>query len=201
MSDTIVPQGYKTCPKCGEVKPITGFPKETTRKDGLYGYCYICSRQWQRENPEEYREAVRRWQQIKSEKARKQFRQWREANPERHRDNTRRGNMRKNDIRWSVPENIEEILFDVQNGYCLYCQCELMNGYHVDHIIPVVSAKILADTYPGHVPSNLCLTCAHCNQSKHSALLEDWLIWKYPDQMDEILQRVERHIEIMREWE
>jgi Asp-tRNA(Asn)/Glu-tRNA(Gln) amidotransferase C subunit len=157
--------------------------------------------QYREVNPEKVREATRQWREANPDKIRETSRRWIEANREKKRETDRRRRARKNAVTYAVPVNIEEILFDVQNGYCLYCQKELLNGYHVDHILPLVLSDLLGEDYPGHIPSNLCLTCIHCNVSKKDALLEDWLTCKYSDQMDEILQRVERHVEIMREWE
>jgi len=33
----------KKCPKCGEVKSLTDFPKDKSRKDGLHPYCKNCT--------------------------------------------------------------------------------------------------------------------------------------------------------------
>lgn len=265
MPDTSIPQGYKRCSKCGEVKAVEEFSKHLVSKDGLRPSCRQCValvdkqyrqnnadkvaealQRWRKNNPEKAREQeIRRFQanpekgrerardwyqanakqareshrrryqanpekkreynrlqyQANPEKARESHRRWCEANPEKGRERARRRLARKNGIIHAVPANIEEILFDVQNGYCLYCQCELLNGYELDHIVPLALVDLLGKDYPGHVPTNLCLACEHCNSSKRHTSLEDWLTRKYPEQVDEILQRVEKHIEIMKEWE
>lgn len=234
-SDTSIPQGYKRCSKCGEVKAVEGFSKDKAKKDGLQSVCKACQvlviRQYRQANLEKERERVRQYRQANPEKAREHNlrsyqanserkreyqRRWREVNPEKARERKRQSYQRNPEnvrqrsrqrrarikgIVHAVPINIESILFDVQNGHCMYCQCELLNGYHLDHIVPLAMADVLGKDYPGHIPTNLCLACEYCNESKHSALLEDWLTWKYPNQVDEILHRVERHIEIMRGWE
>ena len=159
------------------------------------------NRKWETENIEKVRDRNRRRYQADPERRREYARLWGKANPDKIRINTRRRRARVNNVIHAVPTNIEEILFDVQNGYCMYCKCELLNGYHLDHIVPLFLADLIGRNYPGHVPSNLCLACEHCNDSKKCSLLEDWLTWKYPEQVDEILQRVEKHIELMKEWE
>lgn len=290
-----VPEGFKRCPKCGQVKTVEGFYRDKTKNDGRQSYCKSCrsehsrrkywqnpeqrravARRWYYDNPErkkEYdrryrqengdvireqerdryhsnpekrREATRRWRdknhdrvleyarnyyRENTDKARKSSRQWKQNNPEQVRAGKRRNYQRnakrineqqrnwKNENREKVreiirrrkirkrrakvmtPANIEAILWDVQNGQCMYCGCDLTDGYHLDHIIPIAIADLLGDKHPGHVPSNLVLACPHCNMSKNNAILEDWLTWKYPDQIDEILHRVEAHIAIMQEWE
>lgn len=235
-SDTSIPQGYKHCSKCGEVKPCYDFGN--TKRNGKTVLQYACkkclaekariryrnnpekaketSRNYRKAHPDKIRdhtaryreansskmnEATRRWRRNNIEKSRQINRQWKKEHPEanRRKDYVRR--VRKLKIPNINLANIEEILFDVQNGYCMYCQCELFNGYDLDHIVPLSLADLLNNQHPGHVPTNLCLACETCNSSKKDAILEDWLTWKYPDQMDEILHRVEQHIEIMREWE
>lgn len=250
MSDTSIPQGYKRCSKCGEVKAVEEFSKDKGNKDGFYSYCRVCHAlvrlQYRQANPDKTRESKRRWKHANPDKVREMQRRHREANvnqvrestrryreananqiretqrqyreantekkreidrqyrkshPEKSRESVHRRRTRKNGVIHAAPSKIEEILFDVQNGYCMYCQCELMNGYHLDHIVPLKLSDLLGAAHPGHVPTNLCLACQHCNDSKGYSVLEDWLRWKYPDQMDEILRRVEKHIEIMKEWE
>ena len=38
-----IPDGYKRCSKCGEVKPVEEYYKDRTRKDGLRGLCKTCT--------------------------------------------------------------------------------------------------------------------------------------------------------------
>lgn len=127
------------------------------------------------------------------------------SNPEKarllNRQRVERRRSRKLKVNILQIADIEAILFDTQNGQCMYCGCDLTGNYHLDHIIPLSLVDLLGEHHPGHVPSNLALACPKCNRSKSKALLEDWLSWKYPDQMDEILHRVEAHIAIMQEWE
>lgn len=94
--------------------------------------------------------------------------------------------------------NLELILWDVQDNKCLYCQrtlCANMAGY--DHIIPL-KPKIQVENHPGHSLQNIALVCAGCNSSKKNDSVEDWASRKFPNRVDEILLRVERHIEIMK---
>lgn len=48
-----------------------------------------------------------------------------------------------------------------QNGLCVYCNKDISGGgYHLDHIIPLKLGGMNSD-------SNIQLTCARCNLSKH----------------------------------
>jgi hypothetical protein len=42
MNQTIQQLGYKTCAKCGKVKPVAEFYASTHSPDGLHSYCKEC---------------------------------------------------------------------------------------------------------------------------------------------------------------
>lgn len=42
--------GYKWCPKCGTVHPLSEYQKDSRRFDGLHLYCRGCERDRQRVN-------------------------------------------------------------------------------------------------------------------------------------------------------
>ena len=71
--------------------------------------------------------------------------------------------LKKNQIGY-VPYNIKQILIDIQNYQCHYCQLNLNeNKYHLDHWIPL-SKGGLHDIY------NLQLLCISCNLKKYNKL-------------------------------
>ena len=55
----------KTCPKCGESKPIGQFYKSKNRTSGRKSYCKSCdhaiSEAWKKANPQRARELHARW--------------------------------------------------------------------------------------------------------------------------------------------
>lgn len=57
--------------------------------------------------------------------------------------------------------------YQSQRGRCYYCECDLGNGYHTDHIIPLVRGG--SDSM-----ENIVLACAPCNQSKGTKLPHEW---------------------------
>lgn len=254
--DTTIPDDFKRCSGCKEVKPKSEFYKNKRSKTGTQSYCKRCQLEMQKtpegrakaieratryreRNPEKSRESNRlsslrerqnhpdrlkereKKRRIEhADKLRERNRDYREknkgkkrkvnlertrayrnANPERDRRYSRRRRTRQLNIPFVEVPNMEAILFDIQNGYCLYCQCELFNGYNVDHIIPLALIDFLGDSHPGHTPSNLALACLDCNKRKMTFIVEEWVKDRWPDKVDEILHRVERHIQIMKEWE
>lgn len=63
---------------------------------------------------------------------------------------------------------IAKMLID-QSGQCVYCQCDITGGFHIDHILPVSrggSSNI----------ENLQLLCPFCNLSKGAKTHEEFLI-------------------------
>ena len=55
---TEVPEGYKRCPKCGEVKLFGEFHKNKYRKNELQDYCKICIREKRKKYYEENKDAA-----------------------------------------------------------------------------------------------------------------------------------------------
>ena len=53
-----IPEGYKRCSKCGEVKSVEEFYKNKCHKDGLHNYCKICTREINKKHHEENKEAA-----------------------------------------------------------------------------------------------------------------------------------------------
>ncbi len=56
-----VPLTEKRCGKCGEVKPLDGFPKDRTRADGLNYRCRACLTAYRAAHKDERNEYRRKW--------------------------------------------------------------------------------------------------------------------------------------------
>lgn len=86
----ITAMNNKTCPKCGESKPLEQFYKYSSSKDGLQSYCGVCARarvcQWNRDNPG--RSSLRRQQRRKNnpDRMRKLDTKHKARHRKRHRD-------------------------------------------------------------------------------------------------------------------
>lgn len=57
---------HKQCPKCGLLKPHSGYSKNKNRAHGIQGVCKPCgiirAKNWNAKNPERYRANARRWE-------------------------------------------------------------------------------------------------------------------------------------------
>lgn len=91
-----------------------------------------------------------------------------------------------------------EIIFQKFGGKCAYCGCELVKGWHVDHLVPIrrrykiIPAGYIHKGTPSEkwegqrtvvigcdnpemdCISNYMPACASCNINKHSMPLEDF---------------------------
>ena len=114
------------------------------------------SAEWRRANPERYRA-------TQHECKLRHYRQNREAYAAYVRN--RRARIR--DAEGSHTAKDVRHLFREQRGRCLYCGCDLSDGYHVDHVIPISRGG-------SNDISNLALACRTCNCSKNNRPPNEW---------------------------
>lgn len=133
----------KNCIKCGSVKNILEFTKNKICKDGYENVCKVCNKKrkhnYYLNNKELYRNYHRNRRAYKCNKNNK------------------------------VTNNIIKELLLFQDYKCLYCNCDITNGYHLDHIIP------LSKNGDNSI-NNLCISCATCNLRKGSKLFWEFLL-------------------------
>jgi len=94
-----------------------------------------------------------------------------------------------------MKKQTRQTVFDKYGGKCSYCGCELVKGWHVDHLEPIrrsqkhirdetgrclrdENGNYLYEKYQSH-PERDCIenympACASCNINKHSMGLEDF---------------------------
>lgn len=75
----------KTCTKCKETKPLTDFTKDSRSKDGLNGWCRVCTRanskRTSERNPEAAKIRSAKWHAANRERKRELTKKWLAANP------------------------------------------------------------------------------------------------------------------------
>jgi 5-methylcytosine-specific restriction endonuclease McrA len=86
---------------------------------------------------------------------------WRNADPERKRVyvRARRARIRAADGH-HTPKDIA-VIKKRQRNRCVACAADLQQGYHADHIVPLIRGGT-------NFPSNIQLLCPTCNQEKHA---------------------------------
>jgi len=184
----------KKCTSCNEIKPITEFYKDATRKDGLYTKCKKChyryTTKWRKNNLEKvdadrkkrratYRETERRcacqWAKDHPNKASENNKKWRTANPE-YAKNWRNNNKdkirnyaatRKARIAGNGGElTIEEwhAILDFYGHMCLCCGRDDVK-LPIDHVFPIFHGG-------KHSADNVQPLCGPCNSRKKDKYID-----------------------------
>lgn len=188
-----IPQ--KQCSLCGQKYPATPeyFSKNRTRKGGLRYECKQCSRKenkrYYNEHLEKERERGRTKQhhrqivcpeKIKeiNTRSRKKHHEKRLADTRRW-SKTPRGKAVRQALEYkrralkcrsegSFTAADIELHFRTQKGLCWWCGCKLEVGkYHIDHRVPLSRGG-------SNSANNICITCPHCNMTKHDKLPSEW---------------------------
>lgn len=130
------------------------------------------NRRWRQNNADLCREVNKRWRGDNSGHLQRYIQNWRENNVERVRELDRRSNQRRRARkRGATVENFtrEQLRqYWIENGidpeHCIYCGGP---HEHDDHAIPLARGGT-------HERANIVPSCAFCNYSKGTKLLEEW---------------------------
>ena len=121
--------GFKRCSACTQVKPISEFDRNRSRRDGLANRCKLCRRVEKTAQARAYQKAYY-W--TNREQLREKTRQWQRDNP----DAVWRHKLR---LRGLTVERFEEMLAQ-QESRCAICGADkaqlgadTKRGWHVDH--------------------------------------------------------------------
>lgn len=166
----------KVCSRCSIQKSRDQFTADRQKKDGLCSYCrdcyqiyYAAVRSTRLAKKKEYREANR--QAISAYRvehyARNRQHQigcaldWAKSNPIKRRVNesARRARMKGSEGRFTKADLLA--IVESQKWKCVVCRTSLRDGYHADHIQPLVSGGS-NDKY------NIQALCPACNCSKRA---------------------------------
>jgi 5-methylcytosine-specific restriction endonuclease McrA len=179
----------KQCTKCKQFFPATKefFHANHTQSSGFHPQCKICRSKERKEryeiNGELERAQMRDYAKNHSKKAVERMREWKINNPKKLAEHNHKYHMNhKEQGRVNVTNRQARLakaqgkhtagdvlrLFKEQGGKCAYCGIELIEKYHVDHIIPISRGG-------SNYPSNLAISCQFCNESKGAKLLEEWI--------------------------
>lgn len=79
----LLAKGLKVCSKCGRVLPVEQFSKDKNRKDGLYGRCKECGKQYNQENKEKKQQYNKQYYQENREQRLQHQNQYYQENSEK----------------------------------------------------------------------------------------------------------------------
>ena len=149
---------------------------------------------WQTQHPKEHKEYLRKYQEAHHDDLADKHSKWREDHLESLREakavwyrankatvlarvKTRKARLKGADGSFSA-DDVAKLLTQ-QHGCCAVCKCSIYNGYHIDHIIPLIRGG-------SNWPANLQLLCLKCNLSKGTKDFGKW--------MDERKRRIARQV-------
>lgn len=103
---------------------------------------------------------------------RKQIKKWQAENSERYKELMRIGCLnriaRKRNAEGKYTIKDIRKLYDTQKGLCKVCNASLLDGYHVDHMLPLSRG---GDNWS----TNLQLLCPTCNMQKGAQTMSEFL--------------------------
>ena len=79
----------------------------------------------------------------------------------------KRRSLKKNQLGY-LPDNYLALLKQLYYPNCKYCNINIEDNYHIDHIYPLSKGGL-------HDIDNLQLICSYCNLSKYNRLEEDFI--------------------------
>lgn len=115
---------------------------------------------------EENREGLliqhRDYYQQNRDKVLKRTKEWSKNNRDKRAVIDHRRRAKKWNQLGKVSQDIEKILWKLQDGKCYYCDASLLEtGHHQEHKIPIARGGL-------HDDKNICLSCPQCNFRKGS---------------------------------
>jgi 5-methylcytosine-specific restriction endonuclease McrA len=163
-----IPDGYKKCPRCNEVKVIASFGLDQRRPSGLKCWCKDCHtaggrERWKNDADLRMRVAARNkeWISRHPEKYAEYTGRWRKLNPDAAKAVTQAYRARRMAAEGRYTAEDVQAIHVMQKGKCAYCKSRLGTSYDVDHITPLSRGG-------SNLRSNLQLTCRSCNAHKRS---------------------------------
>lgn len=185
----------RACSSCHDVLPLTSdyFYSNRSRKDGLGYECKTCARaarkDYYRRHPVESRQAALQWHRdnrdLSLEKSARYHREHKEEIAARKaRERKLPGKQEEYTARQSAyrarkagsegshtAEDVADLLVE-QAGLCFWCDVEVGDNYHVDHVIPLVMGG-------SDGKENLVIACPSCNLRKGAKDPSDFaeLVW------------------------
>lgn len=184
----------KVCTKCNEWKTLSEFHKDRQNKDGHRNTCKECaaivSKLWVTDNPEQFRENVKSWQEANPDKVRgyqttesfkERQRQYYADNKEkikqrdtRDKQRTREHNRRARKRDAFVETVVPSIVFERDGWICQDTSCLLPVGPELGWPHPMSKSldhKIPLSRGGKHSYDNTQLMHLACNLSKSSKIL------------------------------
>ncbi len=117
------------------------------------------NKKYQHANLEKIRDKSKRWRLENPEMSRLSSRRWAKNNPEKDRSYKRNGKAKRRGAPGSHTAAEVRKLLKHQKCKCAACKANIKNGYHEDHVVPIIRGGT-------NYISNIQLLCPACNLIK-----------------------------------
>jgi len=173
MIENELPEGFKKCSKCKEIKFLNEFHKDKSTKGGLRSSCKKCGKKY-RDQDEKYSERYKTYTKNNKEKLSEKHKKYHTSNPHKIWTNsTYSQHKRRGCIFQFTRKELEDFAKTIT--HCPYCGIELVWGRkHDGKTVPssptldrITNEKIL--TY-----NNVTICCHQCNTAKRQYPLKDY---------------------------
>lgn len=141
----------KVCSQCKKEKPLSEFWKDSSKAQGVEGYCIECKRVRKREYKIKY-----------NRKTTEYNKRWNKKNPSRAVYHSISVSARKRNLSYAPVDDFVT-WYDNQVKVCHYCGCSLdtqildrANRFEIDR----------KDSTKGYTIDNIVLACSRCNIAK-----------------------------------
>ncbi len=160
----------KQCIRCKEVKPVSGFKKDNSRKDRLHPYCKSCcaldSARYRRENKEKIRNYDKRYLKDDPEGVKRRQQNFRENSTELYLLGLARRRARRKGIEFSLT------VFDVViPKVCPVFGIPLAISYGIRSLTSPSIDRI--DNTKGYMPNNVIIISVRANELKRDASIKE----------------------------
>jgi hypothetical protein len=129
-----IPGDSKICVKCGILKPLSDFYKQSDMRDGYRNNCKPCHlnahKDWYLRNREYEIARVSKWQQENADRVNEVQRINRTRRGDEYKRQEREGHLRR---KYGLTQNMYEALVLAQLGKCAVCGANEATNLHVDH--------------------------------------------------------------------
>jgi 5-methylcytosine-specific restriction endonuclease McrA len=148
----------KICIKCKIKKSLSEYHKKFDTKDGLRSICKKCR----------IVERAEYWKKNK-EILKEKHKRYCKENKEIVRASKITYRAKKKNAKGKITKSIIKEILKFQDSKCLYCNCDIKNEYHIDHIKPLSKGG-------NNYRANLCASCPTCNLKKSNKLFWSFVL-------------------------
>ena len=158
----LLPQGFKFCTKCNEIKPFSDFNKCKRGLFGLHSYCKLCINKQQKHYHNEHPEIAQKYRETHKKQLKKLKRDWDMTHSEERRNYKQENRDKSKNCylikTYGITLDKYKQMLEAQNGVCAICHLpETRKSKYNDYTLAVDH-----DHKTGKIRGLLCHGCNNC---------------------------------------